>query len=209
MIPQKAIDLILEAEGVDQPGEWPGGGSGITLGYGCDIGADPQSLEFWKGVLPDDQINRLSEAQGLTGRAAAQIKTRFLDIRVTEAQARDVFMRQSLPREEAKTIEAFPGSDKLPPNAFGALVSLVYNRGPAIFDINHPDRRREMKAIHDAIINSQQNDEGESPEVRQNNLLRFIAKQFRSMKRLWVGKGLDGLLARREAEADLIEQSIT
>lgn len=205
MIPTKAISLILESEGVDQPGRWPGGGSGITLGYGCDIGADPKSLDFWIGVLSDEQIDRLETAKGITGRAAAQIQTRFHDIKVTEAQARDVFMRQSLPREEKLTAAAFPDSENLPGPAFGALVSLVYNRGT---DLNG-DRRREMKAIYQAIFNSKVSDEGESPEVRQNNLLRFIAGQFRSMKRLWVGQGLDGLLKRRDAEADLIESAIT
>jgi hypothetical protein len=28
------------------------------------------------------------------------------------------------------------------------------------------------------------------------------------MKRLWVGKGVDGLLKRRDAEADLVESAI-
>jgi hypothetical protein len=79
MIPQKAIDLILEAEGIDQPGRWPGGGSGITLGYGCDIGADPKSLDFWTGILSDDEIALLRTARGITGRGAAQIQTRFHD----------------------------------------------------------------------------------------------------------------------------------
>jgi GH24 family phage-related lysozyme (muramidase) len=32
-----------------------------------------------------------------------------------------------------------------------------------------------------------------------------IAKEFRKMKRIWQGKGLDGLLARRDAEASLVE----
>ena len=32
-----------------------------------------------------------------------------------------------------------------------------------------------------------------------------IPDEFRSMKRLWRGKGLDGLLARRDREADLFE----
>lgn len=205
MIPQNAIDLILEEEGVDQPSRWPGGGSGITLGYGCDIGADPASLEFWRGILSDDEITRLEEAKGITGRAAAQIQTRFHDIKVTEAQARDVFMRQSLPREEKLTADAFPGSESLPGAVFGALVSLVYNRGTDL----QGDRRREMLAIHDAIINSRENAEGEDVQARQNNLLRFIANEFRSMKRLWIGKGLDGLLRRRSAEADLVESAIT
>jgi GH24 family phage-related lysozyme (muramidase) len=205
MIPQRAIDLILEEEGLDQPGKWPGGGSGITLGYGCDIGADPASLDFWTGVLTDEQIARLKTAKGITGRRAAQIQTRFHDIRVTETQARDVFMRQSLPREERLTAEAFPGSQNLPGEAFGALVSLVYNRGTEL----EGDRRREMRAIHDAIINSQRNDEREDPKVRQNNLLRFIATELRLMKRIWAGQGLDGLLRRRDAEADMVEKAMT
>jgi GH24 family phage-related lysozyme (muramidase) len=32
-----------------------------------------------------------------------------------------------------------------------------------------------------------------------------IAQQFRDMKRIWIGKGLDGLLERRDAEANLVE----
>jgi GH24 family phage-related lysozyme (muramidase) len=32
-----------------------------------------------------------------------------------------------------------------------------------------------------------------------------IAQQFRKMKRIWEGKELDGLLKRRDAEADLVE----
>ena len=38
--------------------------------------------------------------------------------------------------------------------------------------------------------------------------LQEIADQIRAMKRLWVGKGVDGLLKRRDAEADLVESSI-
>ena len=32
-----------------------------------------------------------------------------------------------------------------------------------------------------------------------------IANEIRKMKRLWEGKGMDGLLKRREAEAKLVE----
>jgi len=33
-------------------------------------------------------------------------------------------------------------------------------------------------------------------------------RQLRSMKRLWVGKGLGGLIARREREAQLVESAL-
>jgi hypothetical protein len=43
--------------------------------------------------------------------------------------------------------------------------------------------------------------------VPQANLAG-IAAELRSMQRLWVGKGVDGLLRRREAEAALVESCI-
>jgi GH24 family phage-related lysozyme (muramidase) len=56
------------------------------------------------------------------------------------------------------------------------------------------DRRKEMRAVRDAVANQD---------------LQEIADQIRAMKRLWEGKGLDGLLKRRDAEADLVESTIT
>ena len=90
--------------------------------------------------------------------------------------------------------QAFPGLEKLPADAQGALVSLVYNRGTSMVDKPGEDRRKEMRAIRDAV---------------EEQDLQEIADQLRSMKRLWAGKGLDGLLARREAEAELVESTIT
>jgi GH24 family phage-related lysozyme (muramidase) len=55
------------------------------------------------------------------------------------------------------------------------------------------DRRTEMRAIRDAVA------QGDLAE---------IANQLRVMKRLWIGKGLDGLLKRRDAEADLVASTI-
>jgi GH24 family phage-related lysozyme (muramidase) len=55
------------------------------------------------------------------------------------------------------------------------------------------DSRREMRAVRDAVANGD---------------LQEIANQLRSMKRIWEGKGLDGLLRRRDAEADLVESAI-
>ena len=47
-----------------------------------------------------------------------------------------------------------------------------------------------MRAIQAAVVNGD---------------FREIADQLRSMKRLWVNQGLDGLLVRRDKEADLVE----
>ena len=90
--------------------------------------------------------------------------------------------------------QAFPEFEKLPLDVQGALVSLVYNRGTSMVDDSPEDRRREMRAIRDAVAESD---------------LQEIADELRVMKRLWVGKGLDGLLKRRDAEAELVESAIT
>ncbi len=50
-----------------------------------------------------------------------------------------------------------------------------------------------MRAVRDAVARKD---------------LREIAGQIRAMKRLWEGQGLDGLLRRRDAEADLVESAI-
>lgn len=202
-IPQSAIDLILESEGIDQPYRWPGGGSGITLGYGVDIGADPDGLEHWRGVLADTEIQTLRQALGVTGRAAKQLETRFVGIKVSRSQAMKVFLELTLPTEIAKTLRAFPGVEAMPPEVIGAMVSLVYNRGTAI----EGERRCEMRIIHEILEEFQTFDQAQRDACRAEYMTK-IAGQFRRMKRLWIGQGLDGLLTRRDAEADLILSAI-
>lgn len=192
-ISQEAVDLILESEGVDQPSKWPGGGSGITLGYGCDIGADPQSLQFWREELTPEQLERLATAKGITGRQAQVIAPRFRDIKVSKEASLRVFHRFTLPVEIAKTKAAFPGAELLPPAALGALVSVVFNRGTS----RKGSRRVDMQDIYDILVDGVQSGD-----------LQKLAQQFRDMKKLWRGMGLDGLIIRREREAQLVESAI-
>ncbi len=189
-ITDKALALILEAEGLDQPGKWPGGGSGITLGIGYDLGyvSPEQFEEDWSKYLTADQIKRLKTAIGLKGGSAEMRAPLFSDIRVTRAEAEEVFKQRTLPLHSKRTEEAFPGVDQLPADAQGALVSLVFNRGPLM----EGERRKEMRAVRDAVARKD---------------LREIARQIRAMKRIWEGQGVDGLLRRRDAEADLVESS--
>jgi GH24 family phage-related lysozyme (muramidase) len=190
-ITDKALALILEAEGLDQPGKWPGGGSGITLGIGYDIGfVTPQQFETdWSPHLSAEQIERLKTAIGITGGSARQRAPQFADIKVARPQAVDVFKNRTLPLHSKRTEQAFPGVDQLPADAQGALVSLVFNRGPGM----EGDRRKEMRAVRDAVARKD---------------LQEIADQIRAMKRLWEGQGLNGLLKRRDDEADLVESAI-
>ena len=190
-IPQAAIDLILKAEGLDQPGSFPGGDSGVTIGIGYDLGYTTvdQFESDWEAFLTHEQIVRLHKAIGVRGADAAKLAHQFADIKIKRADAEKVFLKRTLPREILKAEQAFPGIDALCANAQGALVSLIYNRGSSMLG----ERRSEMRAIRDAVPHKD---------------LKKIAAQLRSMKRLWVGQGLDGLIKRREAEAKLVESCL-
>jgi GH24 family phage-related lysozyme (muramidase) len=85
--------------------------------------------------------------------------------------------------------KTFPKLNELCPDAYGAIVSLVFNRGTSL---NGPSRV-EMAKIKELIPNKQ---------------YKQIAGEIRKMKRLWANKGMDGLLERRESEAKLVETCI-
>jgi GH24 family phage-related lysozyme (muramidase) len=192
---EKALALILAAEGLDQPGKWPGGDSGVTIGIGYDLGyvTVDQFESDWGAVLSVNGRERLKEAIGLRGIKARNAAPRFTSIRIKRVDAEAVFRTRSIPLHAFRAAQALPGVELLPLDAHGALVSLVFNRGTSMVDKPGEDRRKEMRAIRDAV-------------PRQD--LRDIANQIRSMKRLWVGKGLEGLITRREDEALLVESCI-
>jgi GH24 family phage-related lysozyme (muramidase) len=191
-ISDKAIKLILAYEGLDKPGSWPGGSSGITIGIGYDLGyvTVDQFESDWGEFLSLQDIARLRSVVGLRGIKAKNKAASFLDIKIRRTDAEKVFTEKTIPLTQFKTEQALPGIYKLPLDAQGALVSLVYNRGTSMTDDSPDDRRKEMRVIRDAV-------------GRQD--LKEIAVQLREMKRLWVGKKLDGLLKRRDAEAQLVE----
>lgn len=195
-VPQPAIDLILKFEGLDQPGQWPGESSGITLGHGYDLGYTDYATfrRDWTGHLTLEQIACLKPAIGRTGLTAKAMSPKFADIRVTREAAAAVFATATLPKYTRQTAQAFPGIEHFPALVFGALVSLVFNRGTSMIG----ERRAEMVAIRDIIRNVGPTTDG----------VRMIASQIRSMKRLWVGKHVDGLLRRRDAEAAMVVSTL-
>ncbi|MDP3766508.1 MAG: hypothetical protein Q8S13_00700 [Dehalococcoidia bacterium] len=187
----RATTLILQAEGLNQAGKWPGGASGITIGYGYDLGQvkAERFVADWGDVLPVAQLERLKAVIGLGGEKAKAAAPGLADIAIGKDVSLKVFLTRTVPEYQKQTEGAFPGLDKLPPDAQGALVSLVYNRGAKM----DGDRRKEMRAIRDAVAKGD---------------LKEIAAQLRAMKRLWEGQGLPGLLKRRDAEAALLESCI-
>lgn len=200
MISKKSIELIIQHEVggraiYDKKYNkvyWAGGQSGATLGIGYDMGynTEKQFLADWSSNLNLNFINALRPLCGLKGeQVRGMIKGEVLNVRIPYNTAYEVFVKSSLPRYYALTKKIYPNMDLLNEDTQGALVSMVYNRGNKL----EGDSRAEMRAIVDLI--AKQDYEG-------------IAEQIEKSKRLWEGKGLDGLVVRREAEADLVRDSM-
>lgn len=196
-ISRKALALILKNEGFDQPSKWPGHESGITLPIGYDLGyVTPEEFaRDWKEHFKEREFNRLLFAVGKKGLAARDIAENYWRINVSREAAEKVFAKTTIPRYVERTRKVFPGFERLPFDAQGALVSLVFNRGTRLHDKDPIglQERREMRAVRAAVALCN---------------LPEIARQIRSMKRLWEGKGVDGLITRREEEAKLVESCI-
>ena len=167
---------------------WPKGASGPTIAIGIDCGYyTPAELAQIFSFLPSEQIKLIQGASGKTGSAGKEytVKLRAAGINVSWDQAEHIFETLTWPKFTRLAEKTFPDLADLHPDAYGAIVSLVFNRGTSL----RGDSRREMRTIKLLI-----------PDKQYSK----IAAQFRSMKRLWVGKELDGLLERRDAEASLI-----
>ena len=171
---------------------WPGGASGITIGIGYDLGYTSKAKMHrdWDGKIADANTRALEKVCGLKGEAA-RAKLNLVSIKsvtVSLESASQVFYLSSLPSYAAKCLKAYPGVEELPADAQAALLSLVFNRGTR----KSGSTRREMKALEALVANAD---------------LDGIAAEILKMKRLWEGKGLDGLLRRREDEAALVKGS--
>jgi hypothetical protein len=168
---------------------WPGGASGPTIAIGVDCAYYSRAeLEEIFDFLPADQINLIQNASGKTGLSGKEYtKTlRSNGITVMWEKALQIFESLTWPKFTKLAERTFPGLTELHPDAYGAIVSLVFNRGTSL----RGTTRTEMVNVKTLI-----------PSKNYNK----IANEIRSMKRLWVGKNLDGLLERRESEARLIE----
>jgi GH24 family phage-related lysozyme (muramidase) len=195
---RKALDLILKYEVgggksyyekfLAKP-TWPGGASGMTLGIGIDCGYyTPDELEKIFKFLPKKQLEIVKGASGKKGQAGKQYTSQHKNsgIVVSWDQALDVFNSLIWSKFARLAERAFPSLDELCDDAYGAIVSLVFNRGSSLTG----DSRLEMRNIRVLVPKKD---------------YKGIANELRKMKRIWEGKGLDGLLERRDAEAKLVE----
>jgi len=173
--------------------ERPGGSSGITIGFGYDIGQDNEAAfrEDWKGKISDEDLEALAKTANLKGDAAKAKLKSVSHIRIPYDTALDVYMTRTIPRFLKETYRKYPGAEKLPPDSQGALLSWVFNRGPAI---SSSERDAEKRMIRDAI---------------KNGDIEDVPNLIRQSKRIWENDPDNpGLLPRRDEEADLFQQGL-
>lgn len=183
---------------------WPKASSGITIGFGYDLGyvtADEYQRDWAEliGQLSSSQRAALLACVGFNSGKDSAAKMQSLlatvrDIVVDWDTSQKVFKAQTLPKFALMTQNALPNTDKLNGDCFGVLVSLTFNRGPSFSKAHNPakdpkDRYREMRAIKAAM-----------------QALKFadIPRLLTDMIRIWKDTAIaDGMKRRRNDEAAL------
>jgi hypothetical protein len=194
----RSLDLLVQFEVTSKAAYeqkyrrpiWPGAASGVTIGIGYDLGMTnkTQIQHDWEGWISDMDLQRLLTAQGVKGAAAKQLARSLSTVQIPYDIAQTVFHQSTLPTFAALTRSTYPGIQKLPADAQGMVLSLIYNRGASLSGA----RRAEMAALKPLIAGGTKN-------------LERIAEQFEHMTRLW--PELPGLQARRRREASVIRGS--
>jgi hypothetical protein len=165
---------------------WPGEQSGVTIGIGYDLGVTsrPQITADWAAHLDESDLDLLLVAQGVTGGSARQIAKSLSSVVIPFDMACTVFYQSTLPLYARRTRSTYPGTESLPADAQGMLLSLVYNRGTKLTG----PTRTEMAKIKQLVPGGTAN-------------LDAIADQVESMVRLWPKS--KGLRDRRMREAQI------
>ncbi len=184
---------------------YPGGESGITLGVGYDLRFN--SLDDfhkdWGDYLPEATLQELAKDIGKEGNKQRADSLKEMGINVSFYAAWQVFVRQTLPGFYKKTLVAYPSLASLPGFCPSVLVSLVYNRGPALSGNN----REEMANIRRILDKAEQARQQGKSVAEVNNLLLAVADELLEMKKYW--PVTSGLVKRRQQEANLWRDSLS
>jgi hypothetical protein len=166
---------------------WPGGASGVTIGIGADLGYMTLNEfdTYFSSFFSKSDADRLRKTIGVKGSAAKSLIRPLSDIILTWENAEIAFKRWTLPKFYNLANRIWPNLENLCENAQVALVSIVFNRGGSL---SGPSRR-EMLNIKDLVAKKD---------------YVGISNEIKNMKRLWMNRGLDGLLKRRDIESEMV-----
>lgn len=164
---------------------WPKGASGCTAMVGIDIGyyTEKEVDSIFKPLTSNEELLRIQKGRGIRGILANSYVKNLKNITFSWEESIYTFSQYILPKFLKLTNSTFPGAAELDEPAKTALVSLVFNRGTKLTG----ESRREMLNIKKLVVTQD---------------YKNIAKEIRSMKRLWDPSS--GLVIRREQEAVLV-----
>ncbi|WP_162945846.1 hypothetical protein [Pseudomonas sp. DY-1] len=194
IVSKESFDFILEMEGYEEYPYVPAGISGVTVGYGYDLGQQTvgQVRDELGEIYTPQSLERLLAVVGRKGESARTALCSVSDISISKEKA-GVLAVKMKKRYARLVLDAYPELTKLHPHCQGSILSLVINRGSDFYNPN-PASRVEMKQIAEDLATGQE---------------ERVPGRIRSMKRLWEGKpGLGGVIVRREQEAKLFERGL-
>jgi hypothetical protein len=205
-VSRRALDLILAQEITSRVyyeqrylhPDWPGRKSGVTVGIGYDLGQTPANRirSDWGPYVDSATLDRLAAASGVLGTEARDRRNTMRDITIPYEVAEQVYYKRTLPYWIAQTVRVYPEAEALHPNIAGALVSMIFNRGPSLTDAGrNPGASLEMRQIAEAL--------------RDGNVAA-LPQLFEDMERLWPSNSAEhrALRNRREAEAQMISRAL-
>ncbi|MCT6698642.1 peptidoglycan-binding protein [Rheinheimera sp. 4Y26] len=183
---------------------YPGGESGITLGVGYDLRfhSVDEFYNDWSDYLAKTTLQELSNDIGKQGSPQRAEALKNQGIEVPFYAAWQVFVRKTLPGFYKKTLVAYPSLGALPGLCASVLVSLVYNRGPALSGKN----REEMANIRRILDQAEQARQQGKSATELNQLLLPVADELLEMKKYW--PVTSGVVKRRQLEANLWRESL-
>jgi len=163
----------------------------IVIGISYDLGlVTPDKFQSdWGPYLGQADMARLAAAVGVRGAIVRGLHQQLQDVSIRWEDAVAVFVGRVLPEHAARLETSLPNVRDLPQHSYGALLSLIFNRGSS-FSLAG-DRYQEMRRIREAMAARQFSE---------------IPGQIRAMTRLW--PNMKALMDRREAEANLFEKGL-
>lgn len=170
---------------------WPKGASGITMGIGADLGhmSEKEFDTYFSKYFTNEESEKLKSTIGLKGDSAKNALFKVKNIELSWENASEAFVDWTLPKFWNLTNALWPKMDELCEKAQIGLVSIVFNRGAS----TKGSSRAEMLNIKPLVLKKD---------------YKGIAREIRSMKRIWEGKNMDGLIKRREEEAKMVESCV-
>lgn len=183
------LEWIHEQEGHAGKPYWPGGGSGVTLDPGFDLGHNDIDIttETYKDILTEKQLNAINAIIGLTGRRAKEAlnnSPELLSIRVSKYQASKIFSGIALPYWKAicKRMLGLNRADT-PGSVQTALLSLAFNRGynnSGLEVLRRPIEQRDWYKCAQLISSMQQDHRLEGIRARRQREGKLIFNELAS-----------------------------